>query len=50
MPFCFGWTTPKCGDSTNRLTPSVADPNTTIYELKACLVNVRKAGKLTEIA
>jgi formate dehydrogenase major subunit len=50
MPFCFGWSTPKCGDSTNRLTPSVADPNTTIYELKACLVNVRKAGKLTEIA
>ena len=50
MPFCFGWTTPKCGDSTNRLTPSVADPNTTIYELKACLVNVQKAGKLKEIA
>lgn len=50
MPFCYGWTTPKCGDSTNRLTPSVADPNTTIYELKACLVDVRKAGKLTEIA
>ncbi len=50
MPFCFGWTTPKCGDSTNRLTPSVADPNTTIYELKACMVNVQKADKLTEIA
>jgi formate dehydrogenase major subunit len=50
MPFCFGWTTPKCGDATNRLTPSVADPNTTIYELKACQVNVRKAPKLTEIA
>jgi formate dehydrogenase major subunit len=50
MPFCFGWATPKCGDSTNRLTPSVADPNTTIYELKACLVNVKKADKLTEIA
>jgi len=50
MPFCFGWTTPKCGDSTNRLTPSVADPNTTIYELKACLVNVHKAKQLTEIA
>jgi hypothetical protein len=28
----------------------VADPNTTIYELKACMVNVQKAGKLTEIA
>ncbi len=50
MPFAFGWTTRKCGDSTNRLTPSVADPNTTIYELKACMVNVKKAGKLTEIA
>ena len=50
MPFCFGWTTPKCGDSTNRLTPSVADPNTTIYELKACMVNVKKADQLTEIA
>ncbi len=50
MPFCFGWTTPKCGDSTNRLTPSVADPNTTIYELKACMVNVKKADRLTEIA
>ncbi len=50
MPFAFGWRTPKCGDSTNRLTPSVADPNTTIYELKACMVNVKKAGKLTEIA
>ena len=49
MPYCFGWTTPSCGDATNRLTPSVADPNTTIYELKACMVNVRKAGKLTEI-
>jgi formate dehydrogenase major subunit len=50
MPFCFGWTTPKCGDSTNRLTPSVADPNTTIYELKACLVDVKKTDQLTEIA
>jgi formate dehydrogenase major subunit len=50
MPFCFGWTTPECGDSTNRLTPSVADPNTTIYELKACLVDVKKADRLTEIA
>ncbi|GKT30327.1 formate dehydrogenase-N subunit alpha, partial [Aduncisulcus paluster] len=32
MPYCFGWTTPGCGDSTNRLTPSVGDPNTTIPE------------------
>ncbi len=50
MPFCFGWTTPGCGDSTNRLTPSVGDPNTSIPEFKACLVDVRKAGKLTEIS
>jgi formate dehydrogenase major subunit len=49
MPFCFGWTTPKCGDSTNRLLASVADPNTGIFELKACQVNIRKAEKLTEI-
>jgi formate dehydrogenase major subunit len=50
MPFCFGWTTPGCGDSTNRLTPSVGDPNTTIPEFKACLVNIRKAEKLTELS
>ncbi|TVM16347.1 formate dehydrogenase-N subunit alpha [Oceanidesulfovibrio indonesiensis] len=50
MPFCFGWTTPKCGDSTNRLTAAVGDPNTTIPEYKACCVNVRKADALTEIA
>ncbi len=50
MPFCFGWTTPGVGDSTNRLTPSVADPNTTIPEFKACCVNIRKADKLTELA
>jgi len=49
MPFCFGWTTKGCGDSTNRLTPSVADPNTTIPEYKACLVNVRKAATITEL-
>ncbi|MGE4421344.1 MAG: formate dehydrogenase-N subunit alpha [Pseudodesulfovibrio sp.] len=50
MPYCFGWTTPGSGDSTNRLTPSVGDPNTTIPEYKACCVNVRKADKLTELA
>jgi len=50
MPYCFGWTTPKCGDSTNRLTAAVGDPNTTIPEYKASLVNIRKADKLTEIA
>jgi len=49
MPFCFGWTTPKCGDATNRLTPSVGDPNTTIPEYKACLVNIAKAKKVTEL-
>ena len=49
MPFCFGWTTPGTGDSTNRLTPSVGDPNTTIPEYKASCVNIRKADKLTEI-
>jgi formate dehydrogenase major subunit len=50
MPFAFGWATPGCGDSTNRLTASVGDPNTTIPEYKALCVNVRKADKLTEIA
>ena len=50
MPFCFGWTTPGSGDATNRLTPAVGDPNTTIPEFKACCVNVRKADKLTEIS
>ena len=50
MPFCFGWTTPGVGDATNRLTPSIGDPNTTIPEYKACLVNIRKADKVTELA
>ena len=50
MPFCFGWTTPGCGDATNRLTSSVGDPNTTISEYKACCVNIRKANKLTELS
>jgi len=50
MPFAYGWTTPGCGDSTNRLTIGACDPNTTIPELKACCVNIRKAHKLTEIA
>ncbi len=49
MPFCFGWMTPKCGDAVNRLTPSVGDPNTTIPEYKASLVNLRKADKVTEL-
>jgi formate dehydrogenase major subunit len=50
MPFCFGWTTPGVGDATNRLTPSIGDPNTTIPEYKACLVNIHKADKVTELA
>lgn len=50
MPFAYGWTTPGCGDSTNRLTVTAYDPNTTIPETKACCVNIRKADKLTEIA
>ena len=49
IPFCYGWTTPGCGDGVNRLTPAVGDPNTTIPEFKACCVNVRKADKLTEL-
>ena len=49
MPFCFGWTKPKCGDAVNRLTTSVGDPNTTIPEYKASLVNLKKATKVTEL-
>ena len=49
MPFCFGWSKPKCGDSTNRVTLSIGDPNTTIPEYKACLVNLYKAEKVTEL-
>ena len=50
MPYCFGWTTKGCGDATNRLTPSVGDPNTGIPEYKCCLVNVTKAGAVSEIS
>jgi len=49
MPFAFGWTTPGVGDATNRLTPTVGDPNTYIPEYKASLVNIRKAAKVTEL-
>ncbi len=49
MTFAWGWTTPKCGDSTNRLTLTACDPNTSIPELKACCVNVSKCDNLTEI-
>ncbi len=50
MPFAFGWTKKGCGDTTNRLTINAGDPNTTIYEAKACCVNIRKADKITELA
>ena len=50
MPFFAGWMTPGTGDSSNRLTVGAYDPNTTIQESKACLVNLRKIDKLTEIA
>jgi len=50
MPFCFGWTTPGVGDATNRLMSSVSDPNVTIPEYKACLVNIQKADKVTELS
>ena len=49
IPYCFGWATPKCGDAVNRLTPSVGDANTGIPEYKACLVNIRKCAKVTEL-
>ena len=50
MPFAYGWTKPGIGDATNRLTVSAGDPNTSIPEYKACCVNIRKAGKLTELS
>lgn len=50
MPFCFGWMTPGAGDATNRLCISAGDPNTTIPEFKACLVNIKKAKKLRELS
>jgi len=50
MPFAFGWTTPGVGDATNRLMVSAGDPNTSIPEYKCCLVNIKKADKLTELS
>ncbi|PWB63033.1 MAG: hypothetical protein C3F14_08915, partial [Deltaproteobacteria bacterium] len=32
MPWCFGWLTPKTGDSANLLTPTAGDANTMIPE------------------
>lgn len=43
MPWCFGWMVPKDGgESANLLTPNVGDPNTTIPESKAFMVNVTR--------
>ena len=50
MPFCFGWATPKSRGAANRLTANVGDPSTTIFEVKACQVNLRKADKKTGTA
>jgi len=49
MPFCFGWTTPNCGDSTNRVTVSIGDPNVSIPEYKACLVNILRTTRGSEL-
>lgn len=51
MPFAFGWTKKGIGDSTNRLTVSAGDANTSTPETKACCVNIRKADpkELTEL-
>ncbi|HEY6007882.1 MAG TPA: molybdopterin dinucleotide binding domain-containing protein, partial [Geobacteraceae bacterium] len=42
LPWCFGWTTPDAGDSSNLLCPTVGDANTMIPETKAFMVDVRK--------
>jgi len=38
------------GDRTNWLTREVGDPNTTNPEYQDCLVDIRKADKVTELA
>lgn len=46
MPWHFGWQFPvdgSGGDSANLLTPFIGDPNTSIPESKAFMVNVEKA-------
>jgi formate dehydrogenase major subunit len=43
LPWCYGWTTPKTGDSANLLTPSIGDGNTMIPETKAFMVDIEKA-------
>ena len=42
LPWCFGWTTPDVGDSSNLLTPTIGDANTMIPETKAFMVNIEK--------
>ncbi|TLN26696.1 formate dehydrogenase, partial [bacterium] len=42
LPWCFGWTTPNAGDTSNLLCPTVGDANTMIPETKAFMVDVRK--------
>ena len=49
MPYCYGWTTKGVGDAINRLTASVGDPNTTIPEYKALMVNIAKTEKVREL-
>jgi formate dehydrogenase major subunit len=45
LPWCFGWIHQKGGgDSANLLTPSIGDPNTSIPETKAFMVNIEKIG------
>ncbi len=53
LPWCFGWRVPNDGsggDSANLLTPCAGDPNTTIPESKAFLVNIEKIDAVTQSA
>jgi formate dehydrogenase major subunit len=44
IPWHYGWVWPKDGgDAANLLTPAVGDPNTSIPESKAFMVNLKKA-------
>jgi formate dehydrogenase major subunit len=43
LPWHFGYQGIATGDSANSLTPRVGDPNTSIPEFKAFLVNIEKA-------
>jgi formate dehydrogenase major subunit len=44
LPWHYGWTTPRAGDTANLLTPTIGDPNTHIPETKAFMVDVLKKG------